>query len=86
MSAALAQAKINLYLAAAVIVCMLAAVCISVRASERAIRASERGQCESIQADVNAYLEEPPRTAAGLNQLRSKQARLRALGCPVPNE
>jgi hypothetical protein len=58
------------------------AVCIKV--TEHAIRASERGQCESIQADVDAYLEEPPITASGWNQLRSKQARLRTLGCPVP--
>ena len=68
----------------AMIVCMMTAVCISIRASDRAIRISERGQCDSLQADVDAYREEPPRTAAGIHQLRSKQERLRALGCPGP--
>jgi hypothetical protein len=69
---------------AAMIVCMMAAVCISLKASERAIRISERGQCDTLQADVDAYREEPPRTAAGIHQLRSKQERLKALGCPGP--
>ena len=71
-------------LALGMIVCMMAAVVISVRASERAIRESERGQCETIQADVDAYREEPPTTKAGRNQLRSKEDRLRDLGCPIP--
>jgi hypothetical protein len=60
------------------------AVCIKV--TEHAIHVSERGQCQSLQADVDAYLDEPPITASGWNQLRSKQARLRQLGCPVPKD
>lgn len=68
------------------IICMMAAVVISVRASDRAIRDSERRQCETIQADVDAYLDEPPTTPAGWNQLRAKQARIVELGCPKPKE
>lgn len=88
-----AQAGVNhpvgysiILLAASMIVCMLAAVTISIKASEHAIRESERGQCESIQADVDSYLEVPPTTKAGWNQLRSKQERLAVLGCPVPKD
>lgn len=83
---ALKQARINILLSAAVIVCMLAAVCISVRASDRAIRKSERAQCESVQSDVDAYTEVPPQTRSGINQLRSKQELLRRLGCPKPKD
>lgn len=63
---------------------MFITMAVSIKVSEHAIRESERGQCESIQADVDAYLAEPPITKSGWNQLRSKQARLKALGCPVP--
>lgn len=73
-------------LALGMIICMMAAVAVSVRASDRAIRESERGQCETIQADVDAYREEPPTTKAGKNQLRAKLARLTELGCPKPKE
>lgn len=83
---ALKQARINILLSAAVIVCMLAAVCISTRASDRAIRESQRSQCEAWQSDVDAYIEVPPITKAGINQLRSKQELLRRFGCPVPKD
>jgi hypothetical protein len=71
-----------LLLAASMIICMLAAVTISVHASERAIRKSEIQQCESVQSDVNAYLETPPTTEAGKNQLRTKERLLEKWGCP----
>lgn len=73
-------------LALGMIVCMLAAVVISVRASERAVRDSERRQCESVMSDVEAYLQTPPQTEAGRNQLRTKQDLMRLWGCPIPRE
>lgn len=69
-------------LAAGMLACMLASVCISVRASEQAIRKAEQGQCDGLQADVDAYREEPPITKSGKRQLQSKVDRLRALHCP----
>ena len=75
-----------LLLAAGMIVCMAAAVTISVRASDKAIRASERRQCESVAADLAAYREAPPQTEAGRAQLRSKENLFRAWGCPKPKE
>ena len=75
-----------LMLAAAMIVCMMAAVIISTRASERAVRDSERRQCESVMADVIAYRAVPPTTPAGIEQLRSKERLLAAWGCPRPEE
>lgn len=73
-----------LLLAAGMIVCMMAAVCISTRASDRAIRESQRAQCEAWQSDVDAYVEVPPVTRSGINQLRSKRELLQRFGCPVP--
>jgi hypothetical protein len=67
-----------------VVLSMFVTMAVSIKVSEHAIRSSERGQCESLQADVDAYLDEPPITASGWNQLRSKQARLKVLGCPAP--
>ena len=88
-----AQAGVNhpvgysiLLLAASMVVCMLAAVTISIKASNHAIRESERAQCESIQADVDAYVEVPPITRSGINQLRSKRELLQSLGCPRPKD
>lgn len=75
-----------LLLAVGMLVCMLTAVTISIEASNRAIREAERGQCESLQADVDAYREEPPVTKSGRNQLLSKERRIQALGCPKPKE
>jgi hypothetical protein len=75
-----------LLLAAGMIVCMLAAVAISVRASDKAIRDSERMQCESVAADIAAYQEAPPQTDAGRAQLRSKENLYRAWECPKPKE
>jgi hypothetical protein len=72
--------------AGAMIVCMMAAVVISVRASDRAVRESERRQCESVLSDVVAYRLTPPVTEAGKNQLRSKEELLRLWGCPKPSE
>lgn len=73
-------------LALGMIVCMVAAVAISVRASERAVRESERRQCDSVMADVAAYRLVPPQTEAGRNQLRSKEQLIKAWGCPIPEE
>jgi hypothetical protein len=70
----------------AVVVCMMAAVVISVRASDRAVRESERRQCESVMSDVVAYRAAPPVTEAGKNQLASKEELLRVWGCPKPTE
>jgi hypothetical protein len=75
-----------LLLAASMIVCMLAAVTISVRASDRAIRKSEIQQCESVQSDVDAYLATPPTTPAGWNQLRTKQRLLVKWECSHPDK
>ena len=69
--------------AAAMVVCMLAAVVISVQASERAVRESERKQCESVAADIKAYEDVPPATAAGKEQLRTKRALYQTWGCPA---
>lgn len=71
-------------LALGMIVCMLAAVTISVRASDRAIRESERKQCESVTSDVRAYEAVPPTTEAGKAQLRAKRELLVTWECPVP--
>ncbi len=72
-------------LAVGMLVCMMAAVVISTRASDRAIREAERGQCDTIASDILAYQEVPPTTPAGWYQLRVKEARFKALGCPVPD-
>ncbi len=73
-------------LAVASIFLMLTAVWISDRAAERAIRESERRQCESVMSDVLAYRAVPPTTEAGQAQLRSKEELLRIWGCPRPSE
>jgi hypothetical protein len=73
-------------LAMSMAVFMVAAVAISVRASDRAIRESERKQCESVASDVRAYEAAPPATEAGKAQLQSKRELLRAWGCPRPTE
>lgn len=75
-----------LLLAGAMIVCMMAAVVISTRASDRAVRESERRQCESVLSDILAYRAVPPTTEAGKNQLRTKEELYRVWGCPPPNE
>lgn len=71
-----------LLLAAAMIVCTGSAILISVRLSEHAIEVSEQGQCDSLQADIDAYREEPPTTKAGRHQVTAKQARFVQLRCP----
>lgn len=73
-------------LAASVIVCMLATIAICTRITDHAIREAERRQCETIQADVDGYLEVPPVTRAGIKQLETKQERLKSLGCPVAKD
>jgi hypothetical protein len=75
-----------LLLAGGMIVCMLAAVTISIRASDKAIRDSERMQCESVAADIRAYREVPPSSDAGRAQLRSKENLFRLWDCPKPKE
>jgi hypothetical protein len=75
-----------LTLAAGMLVCMIIAVTISVQASNRAIRESEQGQCETLQADVDAYTEVPPSSPAGIRQMQSKMERLRQLQCPKGRE
>ena len=57
------------------LVCMVAAVKISVNASQQAIRKAEQGQCESLAADLDAYREEPPTTKSGKHLVATKQAR-----------
>jgi hypothetical protein len=75
-----------LMLSAAMIVCMLTAVTISIRAGQQAIHQSERRQCESLWSDVQAYREVPPTTSTGRNQMRSKMELLKIWGCPDPPE
>lgn len=71
-------------LAAAMIVCMMAAVVISTRASDRAVRESERRQCEDLGAEIQGYQDVPPNTNAGREQLRAKRALYSAWECPAP--
>lgn len=73
-------------LALGMLVCMIIAVTISVQASNRAIRESEQGQCDTLQADVDAYTEAPPATKAGIRQMQSKMERLKQLQCPKGRE
>jgi hypothetical protein len=73
-------------LALGMLVAMMVAVVISVRASERAVRESERRQCESIGADIRAYEVTPPQTPAGAGQLAAKRDLYRTWGCPTPSE
>jgi hypothetical protein len=73
-------------LALGMLVSMMVAVVISIQASERAVRESERRQCESLAADIQAYVVQPPRTPAGIEQLRAKRALYQTWGCPVPSE
>ncbi len=73
-------------LAAGMLVSMMVAVIISVRASEKAVRDSERRQCENLAAEIRGYEIEPPRTPAGAEQLRAKVNLYQAWGCPVPSE
>lgn len=68
--------------AVAMLICTLAGIEISLHYSRAAIEKAERGQCDSIQADLDAYREEPPTTKAGKHQVAAKQARFAALGCP----
>lgn len=74
-------------LALGMLLCTLAAVIISTRVSEHAIEVSERGQCESLAADLDAYREEPPTTKSGKHLVAAKQARylhLQKIGvCPT---
>lgn len=67
------------------IVCMAITVAISTEASDRARMESDRKLCASVASDVQAYLETPPVTVAGINQLRTKQELLQALKCPDGN-
>lgn len=69
-------------LAAGAIACMFISILVSVQLSERNKIESDRRLCASIASDVRAYLETPPATEAGRNQLRAKQELLRALRCP----
>lgn len=73
-------------LALGMIVCMMAAVTISVKASERSLRESERRQCDAVASDVRGYLEVPPTTPGGKNQLRTRIELLKSWGCPVPRK
>ena len=75
-----------LMLAAAMIVCMMAAVVISTRASDRAIRESERRQCEDLAAEIRGYEDVAPTTPAGKEQLRAKRALYLTWDCPKPTE
>lgn len=68
-------------LALGMVTSMLIAVCISVEASEKARRDGNRLLCAAIASDVQAYVETPPTTPAGKNQLRAKREFLRAQ-CP----
>lgn len=74
------------WFAAGTLASMMGAVVISVQASERAIRSSERRQCEAYAAEVRGYRELPPSTPAGQNQLRTKVELLKLWGCPIPPE
>lgn len=74
------------WFAAGTLASMMGAVAISVQASERAIRESERRQCSEIAAEVRGWQEQPPTTAAGQNQLRTKIELLRLWECPIPPE
>lgn len=69
-------------LAVGMIATMMAAVTISIQASDRALRQSELRQCESVASDVRTYLASSKLTEAGQNQLRAKQELLRIWGCP----
>lgn len=69
-------------LAVGMFLCTLAAIMISRSLADHAIEVSERGQCDSIAADLDAYREEPPTTKAGKHQVAAKLARFAALHCP----
>jgi len=69
-------------LAFGMVACMIIAILVAVQVGEKNRRESDRRLCASILSDVNAYLESPPVTDAGRNQLRAKQDLLRALQCP----
>lgn len=74
-----------LWLALGMFVSMWIAVVVSTEASERQRMESDRKLCASVNSDVQAYLETPPTTPAGRNQLRTKQDLLRTLKCPDGN-
>ena len=73
-----------LMLAGAMVVMMMAAVMISTEASDRAVRESERKQCESVTSDVHAFEVVPPVTQAGKAQLATKRELLIKWECPIP--
>ena len=74
-----------LWLAAGMLICMLISICVSINASERQREESDRKLCASVASDVAAYMEAPPVTEAGRNQLRAKLELLRTLKCPDGN-
>lgn len=67
-----------LTLVAGVLAAMIITMCVSVQASEKARRDGDRLLCAAIASDVQAYVETPPTTPAGVNQLRAKREFLRA--------
>ena len=69
-------------LAGGMFVSMLVAVFISVAASNRALRESEQRSCAALRAELEAYTETPPTTAAGRNIMRAKLEQYRVQRCP----
>jgi hypothetical protein len=64
------------------VVSAMLSIFISVQIAEKQRVESDRKQCASIQADVNAYREQASKlTEVGKAQLHSKEERLRQLGC-----
>jgi hypothetical protein len=67
------------------VVCMTIAVVISVQASNRAIRDSERRSCNALRAELGAYAETPPTAPAGINIMNAKREQYRIQHCPEGN-